>query len=291
MNYLVISPVKDEERHVERTLRSMVEQTCKPVRWVIVDDGSCDRTPEIVESFMARHAFIHFVRGSQRGPRQPGSRVIHAFSRGYESVGKTVNYEFVVKLDCDLSFDADYFARLMQAFASDPKLGIASGVYLEPSKNDEWTEIQMPEYHAAGCSKVIRRSCFDAIGGFVPSRGWDTVDEIRAMAHGWRTCHFSDLKLKHWKREGAGIGAMRTSLMHGEIYYLTGGSKLFFLLKVMDRMKSRPLLVGGLALLWGYLHAALRGQQPLVTAEEARRYRALLNGRIAGALKSLLPAR
>lgn len=288
MNFLVISPVKDEEQYVERTLCSMVAQTLRPVRWIIVDDGSCDQTPRIVENFAVRHDFIQFIKSPHRGPRQPGSAVIQAFNRGYEAV-KEINYDFVVKLDCDLSFEADYFERMMEVFAADPKLGIASGIYLESPDGNEWTEVEMPSYHAAGCSKVMRRPCFEQIGGFVPSRGWDTVDEIRAMARGWRTGHIPDLKMKHWKREGAGIGTLRTSLMHGEIYYLTGGSKLFLLLKVLHRMKCRPLVIGGLALLWGYARAALGRQEPLVTAEEARRYRSLLNSRITGTLKNLIP--
>ena len=287
--YLVISPVKDEEQHVEWTLRSMIQQEVKPLRWIIVDDGSCDRIAAIVERYAAGQDFIQLVRSCHRNPRQPGSGVIRAFQRGFE-LAKGLNYNFVVKLDCDLSFDPHYFDRIFKAFAADPKLGIASGVYMESTEDGEWAEVEMPSYHAAGASKVIRRQCFEEIGGFVPSRGWDTVDEIRAMARGWRTGHCRDLKMKHWKREGAGIGSLRTNLMHGEIYYLTGGSRLFLLLKVLHRMMCRPFLIGGLALLWGYVWAALGKQEPLVTADEARCYRALLHSRMAVTLRNLLPA-
>ena len=108
------------------------------------------------------------------------------------------------------------------------------------------------------------------------------------MARGWRTCHFRELQVKHWKREGTGIGALRTNFMHGEVYYRTSGSKAFFLLKVAHRFTCRPLFIGGLALFWGYLRTMLRRQERLVTQEEACCYRALLNGRMGGKLKGLL---
>lgn len=288
MKYLVISPVKDEERHVEHTLQSMVHQTVKPVRWLIVDDGSSDRTPEIIQRYQRNHSFIQLLRTPAKQARQPGSGVIRAFNLGYE-VAHGLDYSFIVKLDCDLSFEADYFERLSQKFSEDLKLGIASGSYLEAPDGQTWNEVAMPPYHAAGASKVMRRACFEQIGGFIPARGWDTVDEIRAMARGWHTGHFSELKMRHWKPEGSGIGSFRTNLMHGEIYYLTGGSELFFFFKVLKRLACRPFLIGGMALLWGCLRAKFRRCQRLVTEEEARCYRALLNGRIAEKLKRLVP--
>jgi len=289
VKYLVITPVKDEERYVEHTLRSMVNQTVKPVGWIIVDDGSSDRTPELLEKYAAENSFIRVLKSPRGQPRMPGSAVIRAFNRGYE-LAKEYEYDLIVKFDCDLSFEPDYFEKLIAKFAADPKLGIASGVYLEAPEPGRWVEISMPSYHACGASKMMRRECFEQIGGFIPAKGWDTVDEIRAMARGWRTTHFTGLKMKHWKLEGSGIGTVRTNLMHGEIYYLTGGSKLFFLLKLLHRLTCRPFLVGGCAMFWGYLRTMFQQKQRLVTDVEARCYRALLNGRILGRLKGLFPA-
>jgi poly-beta-1,6-N-acetyl-D-glucosamine synthase len=287
MKYIVISPVRDEEKHVQRTLESMGRQSVKPVRWIIVDDGSRDRTAEILDRYEQKAGFVSVVRNRGGQVRQPGAAVVRAFNRGFKEA-RGLEYEFIVKLDCDLSFEDDYFERLLEQFVADPKLGIASGVYLESSDGHTWVEVAMPSYHAAGASKVLRRSCFEQIGGFVPARGWDTVDEIRAMARGWRTRHFHELKMKHWKREGTGIGALRTNFMHGEVYYRTSGTKAFFLLKVAHRLTCQPFLIGGLALCWGYVRTMLRRQERLVTREEARCYRALLNGRMAGKLKGLL---
>jgi len=276
---VVITPVKDEEIFVQKTLDSMVHQTVQPTRWIIVDDGSTDQTPQILERYAHSFTFITVITRARGEVRQPGPAVVRAFNLGYETA-TGLDYDFLVKLDCDLSFDPDYFERLLLKMRAEPNLGIASGVYFEAADGVTWKEIEMPPYHAAGASKVIRRACFEQIAGFIPARGWDTVDEIRAMACGWRTTHFRELKIRHWKPEGTGIGSMRTNFMHGEIYYLTGGSKLFFLFKVLHRLTQRPFLIAGAALLWGYVWTFFSKKNRLVTLDEARCYQALLNERI-----------
>ncbi len=284
--YVVISPVKDEERYIELTLESVIAQTLKPVLWVIADDGSRDSTKEIIRQYLPKHPFIRLVENSNSGIRQPGAAVIRAFNFGYSSTGETV-YDFIVKLDCDLSFERDYFEKLLQRFNDDQSLGIASGVYFEKGNNGAWREIIMPSYHAAGACKVIRRKCFEEIGGFIVAAGWDTVDEIRAMTRGWKTRHFKDLQIRHHKIEGSGIGQLRTSVMHGEIYYLTGGSKPFFVLKVIHRMGSKPYVLSALALLLGYFRALKKKKQPLVTETEARCYQTLLSNRLRAKANNL----
>jgi biofilm PGA synthesis N-glycosyltransferase PgaC len=279
-SYVLISPVKNEERYIEQTLQSVLSQTMKPVRWIIVDDGSSDRTPEILRRYAQQADWIQILRLDHEQLRQPGTPVVHAFRKGFELAGRETA-EFVVKLDCDVKLPADYFEALMARFAEDPVLGIASGVYLEEQEGNRWQPVSMPPYHAAGASKMIRAECYRQIGGFVQSPGWDTVDEIRAEVRGWRTRHFEDIQFHHLKREGSGIGVLATSVMHGRVYYLTGGGKLFFLLKILHRMISeKPYVFSGLALLWGFLKAMVTGQSKLVTKEEARFYARRLNRRI-----------
>ena len=284
---MIVSPVKDEERYVEMTLQSVVGQTLPPVLWVVVDDGSKDGTAGIVRKYAATNPFIHLVSNPHAGMRQTGSAVIRAFNHGCWEIG-AAGHDFIVKLDCDLSFEKDYFERLLQRFLAEEKLGIASGVYMERDMTGAWKEIEMPSYHAAGACKVIRRQCFEQIGGFVTAAGWDTVDEIRAMARGWRTTHFPDLRMKHHKQEGSGIGLVKTGIMHGEIYYLTGGDKLFFALKVLHRMTAKPIVLGGLALMWGYVRSLLARKQPLVTAAESKLYQTRLRERMHAQAKAVI---
>jgi len=277
--YVVISPVKDEEKFIEATLQSMVAQTVKPVRWIVVDDGSGDRTPDMVEAYTRQHAWITLVRLPRRKERGAGSPVVRAFHAGWEMVEQGT-FDFVVKMDCDLRLPATYFEQLLEKFHNDPGLGITSGAYVEETENG-WRRVAMPEYHAAGATKVIRARCFEEIGGFVASRGWDTVDEIRARTRGWRTCHFPELTFEHLKPEGSSRGALYTSRLHGEVYYLTGGPAAFFLFKALHRMVfGRPPLVAGMMLLAGYLKPMVLGRQRLVTKAEARHYQRMMNQRM-----------
>jgi len=283
--YVVITPAKDEAKYIESTLESLVSQTVKPLQWVIVDDGSCDRTPQLIEAYRRRYPWITVLRLERDRVRKPGLAVISAFNAGLELV-QHLEFDFIVKLDGDLQLPPTYFESLFLKFSEDAKLGICSGQYME-RHGAEWRAIEMPQYHAAGASKIIRRECFRQINGFVPSRGWDTVDEIRAQTLGWNTTHYPDIKFQHLKNEGSGIGQLRTSIMHGEIYYLTGGGVLFFLLKLAQRVIcGRPIILCGFAMLWGYCKAQFLRPR-LVNPAEASHYRGLLNNRVRNALSPI----
>ena len=278
-SYVVISPVKDEAQYIEATIESMVAQSLRPVRWIIVDDGSGDATPEIVERYCHCQQWISLVRLPRRTNRGAGSPVIRAFNEGFQ-LARSEQFDFVVKLDCDLRLPVMYFEDLLSRFEADPQLGIASGVYCE-QQSGSWKKVPMPDYHAAGASKVIRARCFEEIGGFVIARGWDTVDEIRAQTRGWRTCHFTDLTFDHLRAEGSARGPLYTSRLHGEVFYMTGGPWLFFLIKALHRMiAGKPPILAGSMLLVGYLKPMLTRRERLVTKQEARHYQRAMNQRI-----------
>lgn len=285
-NYIVISPVKDEGPYVEKTIQSMIGQSVRPRRWIIVDDGSRDATPQLLSRYAAQQPWITIVSVARDQERRPGSAEVRAFLRGYKLVERE-EFDFVVKLDCDVELAPNYFETILAKFAMDPELGIASGVYFE-EHNGLWKPIKMPSYHAAGCSKVIRAQCFRDIGGFIPKPCWDTLDEIRAQVTGWKTQHFGDATLRHLKTEGAGVGLVRTSMMQGQSYYLTGGGTLFFFLKVLHRLVfGTPFLVDGVLMLGGFLRAWIHGEPKLVSGAEAAAYRNLLRRRIFKAVSGV----
>jgi glycosyltransferase involved in cell wall biosynthesis len=286
--YAIISPAKDEEQFVAKTIESVAAQTVHPERWVIVDDGSRDRTAEIASGYSRIYPWISVERIQRDPVRNPGPAVVVAFNAGLEKLVR-VDYDLLVKLDMDLILPPDYFEKLLSRFKSDEALGIASGVYLE-SWNGQWEAIQMPPYHAAGASKVMRRECFEAIGGYSPNIGWDSIDEIRARALGWNTRHFADLPFHHLRQEGRGTGILRNSVKNGIAYYLMGGDFFFLLFKVPYRMVfTKPPILGGLAILWGYLSCLFSGRKRLVTKVEARLYRKLLRSQLWGRWRKALP--
>lgn len=282
--YIIVSPVKDEQKYLEATIQSVVSQTVRPAQWVIVDDGSEDGTSDSLNEYCEKYDWIKVIRVNRGVNRQPGSAVIGAFNKGFELI-KDDDFEFIVKLDCDLRFEPDYFEKLLLKFENDTNLGIASGIYLEDC-GEGFMPVEMPDYHAAGASKVLRHQCFKEIGGFTPARGWDTIDEIKAQTRGWKTSHFREIAFYHLKKEGSGIGNIRTNTMHGEIYYLTGGSKLFFMFKVAHRLIfGTPFVLGGIMMFIGYLKPLLNGKTLLVSDKEAQFYKKMLNKRITGKFK------
>lgn len=285
LDYVAISPAKDEAERIRKTIDSMIGQRLRPVRWVIVDDGSTDATYEIARSYEASQPWITVLRIERDAGRRIGLAEIRAFEFGRQSI-KCESCDLVVKLDCDLILPPEYFEQLVDRFSADPSLGIASGVYLERKANT-WTPITMPSYHASGASKMVRMKCFLDIGGFPLAPGWDTADEIKAQARGWKTRHFADLQFYHLRPEGSAIGNWKTGVLHGRIFYVTGGGVAFLMLKSFDRMISgRPLVLAGIALLWGYVTAALSKEPRLITAHEAKFYRRQLNRRILAALQN-----
>jgi glycosyltransferase involved in cell wall biosynthesis len=291
-SYVVVTPVRDEARFIADTLVSMLAQTHRPLRWIIVDDGSTDRTPDILRELTHGVSWVTVVSTGSR-ERKLGSAEVLAFQRGLAELPPDVHGDFIVKLDGDVRLPADYFERLLDRMSSDTRWGIASGVYCEQATGAHadagWHPIRMPAYHAAGASKVVRRQCFEQIGGFVARKGWDTVDEIRAGLHGWRTGHFDDILFQHLKPEGMAMGTLSTHRFHGDIYYQTGGGFLFLLAKAAHRMvAARPPVLGGMAMLWGYLAPLLSRRPRLVNAEEARFYRAMLNRRLTKPVSKLV---
>jgi poly-beta-1,6-N-acetyl-D-glucosamine synthase len=276
--YLVVTPVKDEAQHIASMMKSVIAQTKRPDRWIIVDDGSTDQTPDIIAALSQG---LEWITVLTRKPRQRnlGSAEILAFNQGIDMIDLD-DFDFIVKLDGDVDLEPHYFHDLLVKMQADRNWGIASGVYRE-DHDGIWETITMPTYHAAGASKVVARECYKAIGGFVAKKGWDTLDEIRAGLAGWKTGHFEDLVFTHLKPEGIAMGKLSTHRFHGEIYYQTGGGGVFLLFKALHRMLfAKPMVVGGMALIYGYLRSYISRQPRLVNPHEAEYYRKMLNRRL-----------
>jgi len=277
--YAVVSPVKDEEKYVERTIRSVLGQTIRPVRWIIVDDGSKDRTPEIIKQCVSGIDWIQCLRIDRDGNRELGITEIKAFTVGHKLL-EDVEYDFIVKLDCDVELPPTYFEEMLRRFDEKAALGIASGAFFE-EHDGQWVFIRMPDYHASGATKMVRAKCFRDIGGFVQRKGWDTIDEIRARALGWETERIQTLTFRHLKREGSASGVVYSNLLEAEVDYVIGNSLAFVLLKAIYRMVSqRPFVVAGSIMLWGFVKAWITNVPRQVTKEQAIAYRSMLRRRV-----------
>jgi glycosyltransferase involved in cell wall biosynthesis len=266
----------------------MVAQTVLPERWVIVDDGSTDRTAEIVESCARRHPWIELVRRPQRLDRSFAGKVC-AFNAGLERV-KSLQFEVIGNLDADLSFDPDYLAFLMRRFSEDPKLGVAGTPFLEDGYDSARDSFE-GENHVAGGCQLFRRQCFQEIGGYVPNHagGIDWIAVTTARMKGWKTRSFLDKRFHHYRTLGtAGRSPLQALFSYGEKDYYLGGSPVWQLCRVGYRMTQQPVLTGGLALLFGYCWAAIRRMKRPVSHELIRFHRAEQMKKLRAILGALL---
>ncbi|MCL5292851.1 MAG: glycosyltransferase family 2 protein [Actinobacteria bacterium] len=238
-------------------MRSVASQSILPEKWVIVDDGSTDRTAEIVKDYETRCDFITLVSRPQSSDEaKVKDRLViaappRAFNYGLKYL-KDERFDFIVKLDGDLSFDNDYFERLFKEFDKNPQLGMASGIARFPSKKGFWTS-WIPEDHALGASKIYRKECFQDIGGIEEVLGWDTIDELKAQLAGWDSKSFRDIVLTHWRLMGSSAGIIRGKVRHGFTNYYLGYHPVYMLARVARRSTEKPYIIGSLAMLWGYI--------------------------------------
>jgi poly-beta-1,6-N-acetyl-D-glucosamine synthase len=251
IKYVIITPARDEEAHLQETIESVVAQTIRPIEWLIVNDGSTDRTGEIIHKYSARYPWIRAIHRTNRGFRKAGGGVVDAFNDGYRQL-TTKDSDYIVKLDGDLSFEPDYFEKCFNHFADETRLGVGGGVmcYIQNGKKSFEAN---PAFHVRGATKIYRRACWDAIGGFWPAPGWDTMDEVKASMLGWTTRSFPELHLLHHRYTGAADGTWANLVKNGRANYVCGYHPVFMLLKCLRRLGYKPYIVGSVALLYGFL--------------------------------------
>lgn len=289
MKYILITPAKNEQSFIRRTLDSVVTQTTLPKRWVIVDDGSSDGTSEIVESYTKRYPWIELVCRTQDPDRNFASKA-HSVALAFARV-KQLEFDIVGNLDADVSFDPDYFEFLMQKFSEDPKLGVAGTPFTQDGGYDSSKHSFEGENYVAGPCQLFRRECFEDIGGYVPNRagGVDWIAAMTARMKGWKVRSFPEKRFHHHRTLGtADKGPLRALFSYGEKDYYLGGSPIWELFRVTYRTTKKPLLLGGLSLLAGYTWATLRRTKRAVTPELMHFHRVQQMKKLRAIFRSLL---
>ncbi len=257
--YVLVTPSRNEEAFIEKTIESVIHQTVLPVRWVIVNDGSTDSTGAIAERYAAEHDWIEVVNRPARKERNFAAKV-HAFNAGQERL-KDVNYEIIGNLDSDVLLDKDHFEFLLGKFREDPRLGVAGTGFSEEGGYSSATDSFEGQNHVSGGCQVFRRECFEEIGGYFANKagGIDWVAVATARMKGWKTRSFKEKSFFHHRQLGtAERGVLAASFSYGQKDYFLGGHPLWELFRVSYRMTKRPYIVDGLALGLGYGLAALR---------------------------------
>jgi len=287
-SYVLITPARNEEAFVEKTIESVIHQTLLPLKWVIVDDGSTDRTSEIVSRYVAQYAWIELVKMPQRRDRSFAAKV-GAFNAGYETVND-LQCEIIGNLDADISFEKDHFEFLARKFSEDPTLGVAGTVFREEGYSSATDSFEGHKHVAGGC-QLFRKQCWDQIGGYIPHRGggidWVAVTSARMI--GWNTESFRERSFFHYRRLGTSERSVLSSLFsYGEKDYYLGGHPIWELFRVVYRAAKKPFIIGGLALGLGYCLALLRGTPRSVSEELMAFHRKEQMAKLEAILKSLI---
>lgn len=258
LRYAVVTPARDEQDNLPRLAAALAAQQLPPSAWIVVDDGSTDETPALIEAFAADHPWARLL---PRGPESEGAvsqgrregRDLEAFRHGVAALD--VPYDVVVKVDADIDFEPDYFARLVGHFEADAHLGIASGTCYE-LEDGAWVRRTKADTTVWGASRAYRVDCVPDLMWLAPRMGWDGLDEVKVQLRGFRTETFVDLPFRHNRPEGGReISTLHQGEALGRASWYMGYRPSYLALRALYRARRQPT---ALAMLWGYLAAAVR---------------------------------
>jgi len=273
-SYVLVTAAYNEEAFIEKTILSVVGQTHRPTRWVIVSDGSTDRTDDIVRQYAARNEFIHLLRVVEDHPRNFAAQV-NAINKGVASL-TDVHYDFIGNLDADISLEPFYYERLLKNFEGEPSLGLGGGLLHEKVRGEFKPRRPGMLNSIPHALHLFRRECYESIAGYValPYGGPDTYAEVSARMKGWRVQVFPELPAYHHRPTGTAGSITRHCFRQGLMDYSLGADPLFEVAKCLGRLRQAPYLACGLARLSGFLWACFRRERRVASKEFMEFWRA-----------------
>lgn len=279
MNYALITPARNEEKSIKRTIESVVAQKKLPVKWVIVSDASEDRTDEIVKELIGQYNFIQFIRKVNRSETGFASKV-SAFNLGLQQL-KNVGYDYIGNLDADIILDPDYYEAIIKEFAGNPMLGIAGGRVYEMIGNTRHNR-KSSNTSVAGAVQLFRRECFEKIGGYMPLvyGGIDSAAEMTARSRGWEVKTLMSQPVLHIGAVLTGSGpSLKRKFYQGITHYQLGYNPLFEIVRQFYRITERPIL-SSLGRIAGFLWAAMRKKEKMLPPDTLKYFRFEQNARL-----------
>ena len=241
LKYVLVTPARNEEAFIEGTIRSVIAQSIRPAKWIIVSDGSTDRTDDIVKQYASQHDWIELVRMPEHRDRQFAAKA-NCFKAGYDRL-KSLEFDLIGNLDADITFEPDYYAFLLGKFAENPKLGVTGTPFVEdtdqPGKHTYAHGAANLE-HVSGACQIFRRECFEAVGGYVPIKGGaiDWIAVTTARMKGWQTRTFTDKVCFHHRKIGTGNHSpLMVRFHYGRKAYYVGGHPVWESLRGIFQMK------------------------------------------------------
>lgn len=254
LKYVLITPARNEETLIGQTIRSVISQTARPQKWVIVSDGSTDRTEEIAGRYAAEHSWIELVRMPEHRDRNFAAKV-QCFKAGLDRL-RNIDYDVIGNLDADITFEPDYIEFVLGKLAADPDLGVVGTPFVEGTSSYDFRFTAVE--HVSGACQIFRRECFEEIGGYpeVKGGGIDWIAVTTARMKGWKTRTFVERVCYHHRPMGtASAGRMQSQFRLGRQDYYLGGHPLWAVFRACYQMARKPYVVGGMWLLAGYCWA------------------------------------
>jgi biofilm PGA synthesis N-glycosyltransferase PgaC len=266
--YILITPARNEAQFIELTLQSMVGQIYRPLKWIIVSDGSTDGTDDIVRKYSADNPWIDLLRMPERKERHFAGKA-QAFNAGYAKA-KELHPDVIGNLDADVSFGADHFQLLVARFAEDPRLGVVGAPFREVGNQYDYRFTSIDNVWG-GC-QLFRRQCFETIGGYAPLKGGgvDLVAVVTARMNGWQTRTYPESVCVHHRTMNTAMNkGLKLKFKWGQSDYRLGGHPAWQLFRCIYQMSKRPYVAGGLMTLAGYYFALIARRPRSVSAEFA----------------------
>ena len=271
---LLITAARNEEVHLERTILAMLAQTVRPAKWIIVNDGSTDKTPEIIDRYAATCDWIERFDMPSHRDRSFAAKA-YCFNTACKAAG-WLDYEVIGNIDSDITFEPDFLEFLLNKFVELPTLGVAGTPFREEGGYDSSSDSFEGEHHVSGQCQLFRRDCLEKVGGYVPNKagGVDWIAVTTARMHGWQTRSFGEKRFFHHRKLGtAERGPLSAAYSYGEKDYYLGGSAVWEAFRVAYRIGKPPFVLGGLALGVGFLSAAIRRIERPISVELMRFHR------------------
>lgn len=273
LDYAAVTPARNERENLPRLAAALVAQERRPREWIVVDDASDDGSREAIEALSAEHGWIRVVAfehggGGELADGRREGRDLEAFRAGVRALREEP--AVVVKLDADVSFETDYFALLLDRFAAEPDLGIASGACWE-LEDGRWVRRRVMADHPRGATRAYRRECLPELMALEPRMGWDGVDELAVSARGFRSRTFTEIPFRHHRAEGGRErGRFQARMAQGRGSWYMGYRPSYVLLRTVYHLRSGVAATG---IAWGYASAAVRRERRCPDTEVRRRLR------------------
>jgi poly-beta-1,6-N-acetyl-D-glucosamine synthase len=266
--YVLMTAAYNEAAHIEATIQSVLAQTMRPVKWVIVSDGSTDDTDRIIKAYAEKRNFIVYTRRIKESKETNFASKVLAIRHGYERLAGQ-EYDFIGILDADITLEESYYEKLIDEFQKNQKLGIAGGLLYEES-NGKYKPRTLSEIrYVPGAVQLFRRACYEQVGGYVTSRwgGEDTIAVVTARMKGWETRSIPGIQGYHHKNSDASRGYFNEWFRNGVMFYTIGSNPLVELMKSLRYMTRKPYILGGVIRIYGLMWAACSGKERPVSDE------------------------